>query len=148
MKSPYLKPWTIVIVLACLLPVFFSSCKDDEEPYDPGCVFPVPTLTVELEKGSVIQMEDGEWILSESDELWKDVQGLESLKSVIYPYAATFETGPIDLSNSVGKRLKFTGLLAMIDRDTLIIEGERQAVAVCQLRNAEIKLSEGGRAGE
>lgn len=30
MKSPYLKPWTIVIVLACLLPVFFSSCKDDE----------------------------------------------------------------------------------------------------------------------
>lgn len=90
-------------------------------------------------------MEDGKCILSESDDLWKDVQGLESLKSVIYPYAATFETGPIDLSNSVGKRLKFTGLLAMIDRDTLIIEGVRQAVVVCQLRNAEIKLSDGSR---
>lgn len=153
MKNHYLKPLTIVIFLASLLPVFFSSCKDEaeEEMSIPPYVdwYPVPFNNVILEKGLVIQTEDGACILSDSDNLWKHLPGFDSLKSLVYPKSFYFDSS--DLSN-VGKKLEFTGTLLMYTRfakdskDTIMIEGKQQVVVKCTLHDYELIFTEGNKA--
>lgn len=137
----YLKPWTIIIVFTVLLSSSFFSCKEEEEvPEIPVCTLSPPNVSVESENGSVILLDDEVCILSESDKLW---EGIPGLKSIIYPREVNFEKGPVDLSSSVGKRLKFSGVLDLIRRDTLTIEGVRQAVCVCDIRDYDLQFTGG-----
>jgi len=139
----YLKPWTIIIVFMVLLSSSFFSCKEEEEvPEIPVCTLSPPNVSVESEKGSVILLDGKACILSESDKLW---EGIPGKKSIIYPREINFEIGPVDLSNSVGKRLKFSGVLDLIRRDTLTIEGVRQSVCVCDIRDYDLQFTGGSR---
>lgn len=124
-----------------LLSSSFFSCKE-EVPEFPVCTLSPPNVSVESENGSVILLDGKVCILSESDKLWEGIQGL---KSIIYPREVNFENGPVDLSNSVGKRLKFSGVLDLIRRDTLTIEGVRQAVCVCDIRDYDLQFAGGSR---
>lgn len=142
MKNYYLKPWTIVFVLFAFLAVVFTACKDEAEGPE------VPPLThpfaiVESEKGSVIQIEDVPYILSEYK--WTESG---SLKSVIEPHLQTYDDYPNELLKHIGKKLEFSGKLSLTRIETITIDGVTQDVYKCFLDSAELHFNDGSRAGE
>lgn len=132
MKSPYLKPWTIVIVLACLLPVFFSSCKDDES----YCVHSGIGEPVVKVAGSIMVTDRGPAIVCDS------TIG-NSVMSVIIPEFNTKNGNCMDLYENIGANVLYSGVQYSEGTATLKIVETTQTVNLYVLCQADLVYNHG-----
>lgn len=132
MRSPYLKPWIIVIVLACLLPVFFSSCKDDES----YCVHSGIGEPVVKVAGSIMVTDRGPAIVCDS------TIG-NSVMSVIIPEFNSKSGNYMDLSDNIGANVFYSGVQYSEGTATLKIVETTQTVNLYVLCQADLVYNHG-----